>query len=270
MNWLCKLALIAIPYNLISVAWIQLNLIQHESSKQIEENFGNTTLLVIAHPDDETMFFGPTVLNLLEHGRHLHILCLSHGDADNHGFKRKKELIAVVRALGPNVSMNLIDDVKLKDGFDTRWDRKVIVRYISDSFQSLRATGLKNLVTFDSYGISGHPNHRSIYEATVEFMRSHDTYGVKFYILKSVNILRKYISFIDAVITLPPKMKATNRSQAYFVGDSEDVILALDFDQNAKLRNLLDMHTSQMVWFRKLYMFFSRNMFLNNLSLLNR
>ena len=37
------------------------------------------TLLVIAHPDDECMFFGPTVQRLQEDGRCLHLLCLSTG-----------------------------------------------------------------------------------------------------------------------------------------------------------------------------------------------
>ena len=38
-------------------------------------------LLVIAHPDDETMFFGPTLLNLnRKEGTEVYLLCLSNGD----------------------------------------------------------------------------------------------------------------------------------------------------------------------------------------------
>lgn len=38
-------------------------------------------LLLIAHPDDEAMFFAPTLLALTrpEHGNHIKILCLSSG-----------------------------------------------------------------------------------------------------------------------------------------------------------------------------------------------
>lgn len=38
-------------------------------------------LLLIAHPDDEAMFFAPTLLVLTrpEHGNHVKILCLSSG-----------------------------------------------------------------------------------------------------------------------------------------------------------------------------------------------
>lgn len=38
-------------------------------------------LLVIAHPDDETMFFGPTMLNLSRREEtEVYLLCLSNGD----------------------------------------------------------------------------------------------------------------------------------------------------------------------------------------------
>lgn len=36
-------------------------------------------LLVTAHPDDECMFFAPTILNLVESKVDLHLLCLSTG-----------------------------------------------------------------------------------------------------------------------------------------------------------------------------------------------
>lgn len=36
-------------------------------------------LLVVAHPDDECMFFGPTICGLLQDGADVHLLCLSAG-----------------------------------------------------------------------------------------------------------------------------------------------------------------------------------------------
>lgn len=58
--------------------------------------------LLIAHPDDEAMFFAPTVLALTrpETGNHVKILCLSSGDADGLGETRKKELVKSGMALG--------------------------------------------------------------------------------------------------------------------------------------------------------------------------
>lgn len=37
-------------------------------------------LLVIAHPDDECMFFAPTIIGLQERGIKVNILCLSTGE----------------------------------------------------------------------------------------------------------------------------------------------------------------------------------------------
>ena len=36
-------------------------------------------LLLIAHPDDESMFFAPTIIRLQELGVNLSLLCLSNG-----------------------------------------------------------------------------------------------------------------------------------------------------------------------------------------------
>jgi N-acetylglucosaminylphosphatidylinositol deacetylase len=58
--------------------------------------------LLIAHPDDEAMFFSPTVLALTrpETGNHVKILCLSTGNADGLGETRKKELVKSAMLLG--------------------------------------------------------------------------------------------------------------------------------------------------------------------------
>lgn len=40
---------------------------------------GGGTLLITAHPDDECMFFAPTILHLKSCGERVKILCLSEG-----------------------------------------------------------------------------------------------------------------------------------------------------------------------------------------------
>ena len=58
--------------------------------------------LLIAHPDDEAMFFSPTVLALARPntGNHFKILCLSSGNAEGLGETRKKELVKSALTLG--------------------------------------------------------------------------------------------------------------------------------------------------------------------------
>lgn len=48
-------------------------------------------LLVLAHPDDESMFFSPTINYLISRGHNLYILCFSIGNADGMGNTRKDE-----------------------------------------------------------------------------------------------------------------------------------------------------------------------------------
>jgi len=61
-------------------------------------------LLVTAHPDDESLFFAPTILSLVEESRNAPInfyqLCLSVGNAEGLGQTRKIELGRSLDVLG--------------------------------------------------------------------------------------------------------------------------------------------------------------------------
>src|SRR5688500_2778006 len=62
---------------------------------------GNT-LVIIAHPDDECMFFGPTIVSLMNRRRgrdKVYLLCLSTGDyyGKEYGPKRKQELYHAIQ-----------------------------------------------------------------------------------------------------------------------------------------------------------------------------
>lgn len=69
--------------------------------------------LLIAHPDDEAMFFAPTVQALTRPhlGNHVKILCLSSGDAEGLGETRKQELVESGLVLG----LRKKDDVFIVD-----------------------------------------------------------------------------------------------------------------------------------------------------------
>ena len=68
---------LAIPI-LISTGWLYTAQITRSSFPILR---GKRICLLIAHPDDEAMFFSPTVLALTapEAGNHVKILCLSSG-----------------------------------------------------------------------------------------------------------------------------------------------------------------------------------------------
>ncbi|XP_036691328.1 N-acetylglucosaminyl-phosphatidylinositol de-N-acetylase isoform X3 [Balaenoptera musculus] len=72
---------------------------------------GSRTLLVTAHPDDEAMFFAPTVLGLARLRHQVSLLCFSSGNYYNQGEIRKKELLQSCDVLGiPPSNVMIIDN----------------------------------------------------------------------------------------------------------------------------------------------------------------
>ncbi|KAF8040424.1 hypothetical protein BT93_B2604 [Corymbia citriodora subsp. variegata] len=118
----------------------------------------SNVLLVIAHPDDESMFFLPTISYLTSRGHNLHILCLSVGDADGKGNIRKEELYQACATLKvPCQQVKVVDHPDLQDGFGNKWNHNLLSKIIE---QEVLACGIHLVITFDDYGVSGHCNHR--------------------------------------------------------------------------------------------------------------
>jgi N-acetylglucosaminylphosphatidylinositol deacetylase len=71
------------------------------------------TLFVLAHPDDECMFFTPTVHGMQETSN-IYLLVLSNGGWDGLGKLREKEMEQVARFMG-FVEHKVVDDPKIGD-----------------------------------------------------------------------------------------------------------------------------------------------------------
>lgn len=232
-----------------------LEYLRRGSSQNVRDSFGNLTLLVIAHPDDETMFFGPTILNLVHNEKYLEILCLTNGNADNMGEKRVDELAQVVRRLGPNVTLKQISDDELPDSMSKSWDL-IRVSNLIEAHLRTSSSQFETLVTFDQDGVSGHLNHKSIHWATEHLMTKIKDLKLRVFNLKSLSWLRKYSSYMDSLVVMYQNLLYTSKTS--------HVTLAVG-TSNIEVKRLLNLHASQMVWFRKLYMIFSRYMFINDL-----
>ena len=96
-----------------------------------------SVLLVTSHPDDESMFFGPTIQAAKRMGAQVHILCLSTGDADGLGEVRAKELDSAGAHLGVT-SVDLVDDSALRDGFDEKWPVEAVAARVDVGQQQAR------------------------------------------------------------------------------------------------------------------------------------
>ncbi|KAM7333561.1 N-acetylglucosaminyl-phosphatidylinositol de-N-acetylase isoform X1 [Alexandromys fortis] len=213
---------------------------------------GSRALLVIAHPDDEAMFFAPTVLGLARLGQRVFLLCFSAGNYYSQGEIRKKELLQSCDVLGiPPSRVTIIDKSEFPDDPGVQWDTESVANTL---LQHIEVNDISLVVTFDAEGVSGHSNHVALYKA-VRALRSEGKLptGCSVLTLQSVSVLRKYLYLLDLPWSL------LSPQDALFILTSKEV---------AQAKKAMSCHQSQLVWFRRLYVLFSRYMRINSLQFL--
>lgn len=206
-------------------------------------------LIVIAHPDDECMFFAPTLINLCKSEKsssEVHLLCLSSGNYYNQGKLRKLELRKSCHMLGiPMNNITIVQHTAMPDDPTCFWREDLVGSIIIKFVEKL---SIDTVFTFDERGISGHSNHISLYNG-LNYLVEEGLLpkSCKIYLLETVNIIRKYSIMFDLIISLIWSHHA-------FFSSIQEVRLA---------QKAMSCHTSQMLWFRKLYVIFSRYLFIN-------
>jgi N-acetylglucosaminylphosphatidylinositol deacetylase len=210
------------------------------STSEAREFFSDTFLLVTAHPDDECMFFGPFVRRVVSGGGAVHLLCLSRGNSEGLGAVREAELERGASKLGLS-SVTVADDSALEDGFEHEWPIAVIQSHVERQ-RSLLQTN--RLVTFDRYGVSGHPNHIALHRALGKW---------ECLTLRTVPVWIKFLGPFG----WPLAVLLYKRDRVAFANRTESgsFIVPAMFE-----------HASQLLWFRKLYISTSLYMNLNLLS----
>lgn len=211
--------------------------------------------LLIAHPDDEAMFFGPTIRQLSSTNR-LFILCMTNGNHYGLGELRKKELLQSCKCLVGSKSLidvKLVDEPQLPDCPKTEWNFDLCSKIVSDY---LTQNKIDICVTFDKHGVSSHKNHCALFSVVNRVKSNHR--NTMFYALKTTNFIRKYLFLFDLLITLISNLKSENKLVT--ISSFKDYVITL---------KAMMQHHSQLLWFRWLYIFSSRYMFMNDLELLN-
>ncbi|XP_068066653.1 N-acetylglucosaminyl-phosphatidylinositol de-N-acetylase isoform X1 [Anomalospiza imberbis] len=213
---------------------------------------GGRALVLTAHPDDEAMFFAPALLGLRSAGAAPAVLCCSAGNYYKQGEIRKKELEQSCCVLGiPASDVTVIDHRDLPDDPGVEWDTQLLATLV---LKHIEAKNINLVVTFDAGGVSGHANHISLHTA-VRYLHSEGKLpeGCRVLVLESVNLCRKYISFLDVLISclLPT-----------------DALFILTEEETEQAKRAMQCHRSQLLWFRQLYLLFSRYLVVNSLRLL--
>lgn len=124
-------------------------------------------LAVLAHPDDETLGFGGTLARYADMGLETHLICATRGQRgwfgapDDYpgaaalGLIRERELMHAAQVLN-------LQSVRLLDYMDGELDHakpNTIISQIAAQIQRIRP---QVVLTFDPYGVYGHPDHIAI------------------------------------------------------------------------------------------------------------
>jgi N-acetylglucosaminylphosphatidylinositol deacetylase len=192
-------------------------------------------LLVIAHPDDEVIFFRPTMSILQSEGKEVYILCLTEGDHEGLGIIRTEELYESAATFG--IPRSRVEIKQYRDGRQEVWDLEAVKRDVS-SFS--REHDIQAIITFDDYGVTGHINHVSCYEAVRD--------------LKGEQIGLSLMSRSVWIKGLGPLSVFVHDPSADYVLSSENV---------TKSWRHMKVHESQFVWYRKLLILISRYSYVN-------
>ena len=261
-------------------------------------------LLVTAHPDDEAMFFAPTLLALARVGVPVTVLCLSTGDADGLGRVRSKELERACEVLNvPRSRVELLDDPDLRDGFRSVWPAERVAAAVA---AAVKKHGTGRVITFDARGVSGHPNHIATHRGVRLFLRQQkelladkpegrgkaeaggkaepsaackaDGAGdaplgrVLGWQLTSTNLLRKFSGVLDIVPSLMGVWDGTPHPQSDAAPPPArgppPPARALCFVTPNVARGVeaMSLHVSQFVWYRRLFVLFARYSYVNTLA----
>ncbi len=111
-------------------------------------------LLVVAHPDDETIFFG----GILQREKSLpwQVICVTDGNFENRGEDRKKEFLAATKLLGVKAT----EHWRYPDRFPDRLPIEEITARLRDLPKP------KEIYTHGPFGEYGHPHHQDVCLAT--------------------------------------------------------------------------------------------------------
>ena len=232
---------------------------------------------VIGHPDDEVMFFSPTILELSKpkYNNTVKLLCFSKGDAvdPSIGPIRVKELYKSASILGLN--QEDVTVLSYKDGMNESWPIEDIHESLKQ-YINLKSKNRKVLITFDEFGVSNHPNHISLYHGANAFCKNSPKGNIKFYKLKSLGFMEKYSFtfltnielFVDYISKLIQRFVPVNITVSFFEPKNSSTSIKIYSDLNMLACSYAAMgygHFSQMVWFRYGWLMFSRYLTYNHL-----
>ena len=128
---------------------------------------------------------------------------------------------------------------------------------------------LRQVISFDDGGVSGHRNHVATAQGVLAFARSPRGASVAVFALESVSLLRKFSGPLDVLASaVAVATRAAWAAVMAAAGESTAIpecVFVANPDPGAAQR-ALHAHASQAVWFRRLFVVFSRYAYVNTLN----
>jgi len=225
-------------------------------------------ILIIAHPDDESMFFLPTLYNLLNHPSgtaSIHILCLTNGNYDTLGPIRESELLVAAAIISNRIKVTIINDEDIQDGPKESWTGEHVGKILR---KHIAQEKMKNIVfvTFDEGGVSGHVNHVDTYKGVFEFYSRERRRDDELWTLHSVhNPVTKYIPIIELFKLVVMWLCSFVVTRQRDLVDANRRTFRMFYP--ALVWKAMKAHHSQFVWYRRLFVVFSRYSYVNDLTI---
>lgn len=223
---------------------------------------GNRIAYIFAHPDDESMFFTPSIRRLLKDKNEIYFLCFTtnfkkfmSSPNENRGL----ELQRAAHVLGVSDDFKILSIMNMDDyesygrvtavglpGENEDWFlKKEDMQNILETF--LTKYEIDAIITFDPYGVSGHPEHFKVRTAVLEYKKNKE---IEVFELITYNKIIKFTGLIGSIL----------------FRDS-NIVLYTDSVDHAW--NAMVEHVSQWTWFRKFFISHSRYAYINNLRKIN-
>jgi N-acetylglucosamine malate deacetylase 2 len=210
----------------------------------VKEDQKGGLLLVMAHPDDESMGAGGLVLRHTRNGVATHLICATYGEAGWMGKplgSRKEDLPEIrARELEEAAAALAIDGVELwdyPDGGVTRSNQKEITERIWEHVGKVRP---RVVVGWGPDGGYGHPDHIAVgacTDAAVGAMTEGERPA-----LYHLAVDRQQADFYAEAMSLA----ATANALPLQPQDNVDVVIELDADEVMMKLRAIDCHKSQL------------------------
>ena len=179
---------------------------------------------------------------------------LCNGGYDGLGKERTIEMAKAAKYMGFK-GHKIIDDTKNKDG-PVIWPADVVKEHVEAYLEEKKNENVEigTIITFDDGGVSHHPNHIACHYGVMKFYDTHVKSGapskwanVDVYTLETVPWYRTYNGFLDIFMSRKDQVN-------YYL-----------FEPFTGIKVMMIHHT-QFVWYRKLFLWFARYVYMNGLT----